>query len=225
LFDRLDISHGSNWRKTVRAQLTAADVVLALIGPQWLDELRCRFVEPADDVCRFELAMVRARGRRVIPLRLEGDTGPAGRDLPAAKAPLAGRQATVRSRQRFQADVEVVPIRDDTQVERVGSHIAEVDRGPRDVAEPLLRLDCQIIEIRCDRSSNPNDRAAQVGTARIDICTKTFRESLDDLPPWLRVRNKGFAECVGVFWACCPATFAALKRANPAKAGDAKSTV
>jgi TIR domain len=102
-FDRLDISHGDNWREIVRAQLTAGDVVLALIGPQWLDELRCRLAEPADNVLRSKLATALAMGRRVIPLLLEGGTIAAGRDLPADLAPLAGRQAAVLSRQSFQA--------------------------------------------------------------------------------------------------------------------------
>jgi hypothetical protein len=104
-FDRLDIGQGDNWRETVRGQLTSADVVLALIGPRWLDELRSRLSTSADDVLRFELATALAMGKRVIPVLVEGAMVPAGRDLPADIAPLADRQAAVLTGPDLQAGV------------------------------------------------------------------------------------------------------------------------
>ena len=104
--DREDIEHGANWRETVGAQLQAADVVLALIGPRWLHELHVR-PDRSDDVLRFELATALARGQRVIPVLLDGASMPAAAELPLDLAPLADRHAATLSMADAQVQVQV----------------------------------------------------------------------------------------------------------------------
>jgi len=70
-FDRADIEEGELWRDEVTRQVRAADMVLALIGPKWLDTLRARL--DGDDVLHFELATAVAHNKHIIPV-LIGET-------------------------------------------------------------------------------------------------------------------------------------------------------
>ena len=65
-----DIEPGQRWRDEVGAQLRAADIVIALIGPRWLETLKAK--EAGDDVLRTELASALAQKKQIVPI-LVGD--------------------------------------------------------------------------------------------------------------------------------------------------------
>lgn len=112
-YDREDIDHGANWRTTIRQQVEAADAVVALIGPRWLDELKRRANGKADDVLHFELATALALGKQVLPVLVDGAGMPAAVDLPADLAALPDLQAAPLATATFDRDVRalLVPLR------------------------------------------------------------------------------------------------------------------
>ena len=79
-FDRADIEYGQRWRDEVTRQIRAADVVIALVGPKWLETLRAR--AKGDDVLRFELATALAEKKQVIPVLVGATTMPYTGQLP-----------------------------------------------------------------------------------------------------------------------------------------------
>ncbi|WP_372525328.1 CHASE2 domain-containing protein [Piscinibacter sp.] len=80
-----DIGYGDNFAQAIDAQLDAADVVVAVIGPRWAELLQVRL--RGDDYVRHELARALARGIRVVPV-LVGKAAPPGDGLPADLLPL-----------------------------------------------------------------------------------------------------------------------------------------
>src|SRR5258705_10190325 len=74
-----DIDYGDDFAQKINQRLDAADVVVAVIGPQWADMLVRR--AHGDDYVRHELARSLARGKRIVPV-LIGDAPPPDASLP-----------------------------------------------------------------------------------------------------------------------------------------------
>jgi tetratricopeptide (TPR) repeat protein len=89
-----DIAGGARWRDTIRAAIDAAEVMLVVIGPQWLvdDRLGRRLDDPGD-VLRGELAEALGLRTAIIPVLVGGATMPERDDLPDELGELAERQA------------------------------------------------------------------------------------------------------------------------------------
>ena len=88
---------GEDYRTVIGRALDAAEVVLVVIGPRWLDikdaEGRRRLDDP-EDMVRIEIESALQRGKQVIPVLVQGAAMPADEALPAALAPLAFRMAS-----------------------------------------------------------------------------------------------------------------------------------
>lgn len=107
--DREDIGQGERWRDAIAHQLDQADVVLALIGPRWLQELTQRAQASADDVLATELARaLQTPGKTVLPMLMDGTVMPSASDLPAPLATLTERQAAPLRSDHFDADVRAL---------------------------------------------------------------------------------------------------------------------
>jgi CHASE2 domain-containing sensor protein len=74
-----DIDYGEDFARKINDRLDAADVVVAVIGPQWADILQRR--AHGDDYVRHELARSLAMGKRIVPV-LIGQAAPPGAGLP-----------------------------------------------------------------------------------------------------------------------------------------------
>jgi TolA-binding protein len=104
------IRAGEDYANVLRAEVAKCDVLLAIIGPQWLiiaDTSGRRRIDNPDDWVRLEIAAALEAGvsKRVIPV-LIGDTSmPRVEDLPADIAALVSKQATRIRIERFNADV------------------------------------------------------------------------------------------------------------------------
>ncbi|MDS4013905.1 MAG: toll/interleukin-1 receptor domain-containing protein, partial [Candidatus Accumulibacter sp.] len=98
------IKAGEDFTRVLAEQIAACDVVVALIGPDWLNASNAqgRRLDQADDFVRYELASALAQGKRVVPLLVGGARMPASGDLPPAIAELAHRQAHELDDRRFQ---------------------------------------------------------------------------------------------------------------------------
>ncbi len=95
-FDRNDIHGGSDFPDEIARALDAAKVLLALIGPGWLeakDEDGRRRVDDPKDYVRREIARALERGIKVIPVLLENASFPSAAALPGLLRPFCDKNA------------------------------------------------------------------------------------------------------------------------------------
>lgn len=98
-----------DYRVVIEEALGKADVVLAVIGPDWVRasdrEGRRRLLDP-EDMVRMELETALHRDLRIVPVLVEGASMPRPEDLPPSLEPLSYRSALpVRPDPDFQPDI------------------------------------------------------------------------------------------------------------------------
>jgi len=102
------IPAGSNFESVLDERLKACDVLLAVIGPQWLsvqDAGGARRIDLPDDYVRREIAAALDRDDvRVVPLLVSGAAMPRAAELPEDLRRLATRQSFQLRYERFNAD-------------------------------------------------------------------------------------------------------------------------
>lgn len=101
------IDRGEDFVRAIKTQVAACDVMLAVIGPQWLsikDGGGLRRLDDPDDFVRLEIVSALDHGKRVIPVLVNNAVMPSAKDLPDALKPLAYRNATRLTLERFAAD-------------------------------------------------------------------------------------------------------------------------
>jgi TIR domain len=104
--DVVSISPGDRFDAVLEAELDAAKVVLVLIGPAWLEELKKRLAKGDTDYHRLEVATALKGGKRLIPVLLRGAELPRGAALPEDLIILTKCQ-TIRIRdESWKADVD-----------------------------------------------------------------------------------------------------------------------
>lgn len=106
-----DISVGADFVTTLEDALAKCDVLLAVIGPQWVnitDEFGNRRLEQPDDFVRLEIATAIAQEKRVIPVLVGGARMPAESTLSDDIKPLARRNAHQLSHKNFATDIETL---------------------------------------------------------------------------------------------------------------------
>lgn len=105
------IPPGADFVDHLERSVAEADVVLAIIGPGWLDardaDGRRRLDDPGDFV-RIEIAAALAQGKRVIPVLVRGAAPPSAAALPEPLAPLARRNAVRIGAERFGSDADAL---------------------------------------------------------------------------------------------------------------------
>ncbi len=89
------IAPGEDFVSSIQRAIASADVVLAVIGPDWAmvsdSQGQPRLSDP-DDVVRMEIATALRTGKPVIPVLVGGASMPDGGVLPSDIAPLARAQ-------------------------------------------------------------------------------------------------------------------------------------
>jgi TIR domain len=110
------IDPGRPWRRAIDDAVNSSDVVIAVIGPRWLPELKER--SPGDDYVRYELEVALQKDRRVIPLLVNGASMPSPEELPETLKSLTERQAFDVSDARFKSDIDELLRRLDRVVDR-----------------------------------------------------------------------------------------------------------
>lgn len=104
------IPYGADFEEHIRNEIEQCDVVLALIGDNWLDvdeEGGGRRIDDPGDFVRLEIENALNSPRvRVIPVLVEGATMPRSTDLPDVIRGLARINAIELSDQRWKSDVE-----------------------------------------------------------------------------------------------------------------------
>jgi hypothetical protein len=126
-FDVEVLKPGMNWRHAIRVSANSPGVLLALIGPRWLEALQARSqraaVEDVDDVARKEIeySLTNAVDVAVIPILVEGAEMPKADQLPH----------TIRGL----ADIQAQPLREDTyddDLKRLVDRMGRLAHAPAD---------------------------------------------------------------------------------------------
>jgi TIR domain len=101
------IQLGDDFVEVIHRAVGSCDVLLALIGDQWLtitDHHGRRRLDNPDDFVRVEIEAALTRNVRVIPILVEGAPMPRPEELPESLARLVRRQALELSPERFEFD-------------------------------------------------------------------------------------------------------------------------
>ena len=104
--DVVDIPPGVEFDSMLDKELTAAKIVLVLIGPAWLAELQQRLEQTDIDYLRVEVATALARGKRVIPVLLKGAALPSAAGPARGLGSLARHQAMTLRDESWDQDVD-----------------------------------------------------------------------------------------------------------------------
>ncbi len=105
------IQPGRDFRKAIEENIRVCSVLLAIIGPQWLesvDELGRRRLDDEDDYLRLEIASALQRDIPVVPVLVRGAKMPRPNQLPADLQELAYRNGVEVSHARWKSDMQVL---------------------------------------------------------------------------------------------------------------------
>jgi hypothetical protein len=125
------IEPGLDWARAIESAVGSADLVLAMIGNDWLPELKRRSGDQ-DDFMRYELETALSRDDvRVIPVLVEGAKMPPTAELPESLASLTRRQAFEIRDERFRFDKEELFRRVDRALEAKGVVVTQAPPAPQ----------------------------------------------------------------------------------------------
>jgi len=100
---------GENWRNVLGARIDAADIMIVLIGREWLtmtEHNGMRRLDNPEDVTRWEIASALEKGKNLIPVLLEGVPPLIKDELPEPLYALAGMQHVSIRHETFNVDLE-----------------------------------------------------------------------------------------------------------------------
>lgn len=93
--DTSSVFSGDDWDARIREKINAAELVIAVIGPDWLrisDEWNRRRIDAPDDWVRRELETALENGARIIPVMVDGARMPPKDVLPPSIQALPKQQ-------------------------------------------------------------------------------------------------------------------------------------
>jgi hypothetical protein len=104
------IRPGDDFRKILKDWVNKSELVLALIGPAWIDardpKTKARRLDDPSDFVRIEIGEALARDIPVVPVLIDGTPMPDVRLLPKDLKGLVDRQAEFVEYRTFDADVQ-----------------------------------------------------------------------------------------------------------------------
>jgi hypothetical protein len=111
--DTRDTAPGTDWRSNAMRRVREADIVLAVMGPHWLEataeRLNRTVLDPnAEDVMRLEIETAFRTGVTVIPVLVDDAEMPPPDAMPRSFRPLAKRQAQMLHHATWERDVELL---------------------------------------------------------------------------------------------------------------------
>jgi hypothetical protein len=105
-----DIPLGVDFRTHLDSKVAQCEVLLALIGPRWLDARSddggTRRLDDPNDFVRIEIASALRRGVPVVPVLLDGTPIPQAETLPEDLKALSWRNGVEVRRLSFESDVQ-----------------------------------------------------------------------------------------------------------------------
>jgi len=140
----MDVDHipaGADFVAHLNNQVAECDVVLAIIGPNWLrakDKAGQRRLHQPDDFVAIEIAAALARDTLVIPVLVDAARMPKESDLPDTLKPLARRQAVEVRHAHFGHDAEAL-------IARMRKALGQEAAGPGRWSVPLVAVVAAIL--------------------------------------------------------------------------------
>ncbi len=128
------IGPGADFAAAIDTAVASCDVLLILIGANWLnaqDEHGERRLDDPDDFVVLEITAALRRNIHILPVLVDGASPPRRQDLPDALTPLAHRNAVRLNHETFRADVEALL---DAVAELLGSARTARRRGDKPAA-------------------------------------------------------------------------------------------
>jgi CHASE2 domain-containing sensor protein len=141
-----DIEPGSNWRQRLADRIAAADVVLVLIGREWLqltDANGRRRLDDPDDVTRWEIEEALRQRKQVVPVLVENTPVPDAPKLPESIRALADLQAIEIRHQSLDSGIEDLVAR--LQGETLGEYLRQSEN--RRTLEKLWRWTSPVLAV------------------------------------------------------------------------------
>ena len=185
------IRPGADFTKVVREAVDQTDVLLAVIGSQWLTLSAAnggRRIDQPDDWVAEEIGTALRRGTPVIPVLLDGAPMPTRGELPQALVDLANRQAMKITHESFAPDcTRLILTIEDIVRELLAANYArgvqQLEAGEWTAAEATFGA-------LLDRQANYHDAERLLALAQLRgrSISKEFEESRisaerDDSPP------------------------------------------
>jgi hypothetical protein len=155
---------GADFERFIEESVNSCDVLVALIGPDWLaatDAAGGRRLDRPHDYVRLEIGKALARATPVIPVLLNEAQMPSDAELPPDLAPLATRNALEISDSRWTYDVGRL-------IAALEKYLAEQQKTAGDVT-PVQRV--QNVSTRWALA------AAGIGVVVLSLLVFTFRPS------------------------------------------------
>lgn len=106
-----NLQPGDDFVEKITSAVGSCDVLLAVIGPDWVsaaDEHGNPRLQDHGDFVRVEIEAALTRNVRVIPVLVEGARMPRSDELPATLAPLSRRHAHELTSGRFNRDTDIL---------------------------------------------------------------------------------------------------------------------
>jgi formylglycine-generating enzyme required for sulfatase activity len=110
-FDVDNIEPGLDFVRVLEEQVAACDVLISVIGRNWIDardQSGARRLDNPDDFVRIEIESALAWDKRVIPVLVGQASMPSADQLPGPMKPLARRHAVRLTHERFRADTQAL---------------------------------------------------------------------------------------------------------------------
>ena len=137
------IPPGANFRKILKGWVGECDVLLALIGPGWIDasdpKTKRRHLDNPNDFVRIEIGEALTRGIPVVPVLLDGTAMPDVDWLPGDLKELVDRQTEFVDYRTFEADVERL-------IRKLGAGAQGGDKISTGIADPSSRWNAKLLK-------------------------------------------------------------------------------
>jgi hypothetical protein len=154
--DVRSIPPGANFRKILKEGVNQCEVLLALIGPGWIDahdpKTKRRRLDNQSDFVRIEIGEALARGIPVVPVLLDDASIPDKGSLPDELKELVDRQAEFVNFRTFETDVDRL-IKGLGLIQDVG-HIVQQPIQPESPRRPPIKISSDRGKVCFDYSTN-----------------------------------------------------------------------
>jgi hypothetical protein len=171
VFWDVTIGPAQKYQDVIEEKVTSCDVVLVLIGRQWLtitDEAGQRRLELEDDLLRMEIEAALKKGRRVIPILVQGVRMHAREKLPPSLAELADWQAHEMRYSSWKDDlIELVAGLDTVHVKKAGAADEDPEEQARRQREAAKRARRARRQRRIAQLPGVLTRPATIGVAAV----------------------------------------------------------
>jgi pterin-4a-carbinolamine dehydratase len=140
--DTSSIAPGAIWPRSIEEALARANVVLVVMGPQWIrvaNEWGERLLDQEGDWVRREVETALAADKQVIPLLVSGARIPPPERLPASLRSLCDRQAVPLRDEFFEHDLKLVLTQVEARAKLVGRPTVDnwYPQPPPEVPDPM----------------------------------------------------------------------------------------